>query len=107
MNALKHGRRSKKLALLREESYAFEQRLRKWMTAGNARSDVEEYLIYRNVCLSFDLDRVELARLQRRETLIENSDEAEIAEIEAVGRRLFFDPAGATPLYGNLGFNSK
>jgi len=106
MNSLKHGLRSKKLALLREESYAFEARLRKWMAIGAANDDMAEYLTYRNVCLSFDLDRVETARFQRREALIENSDEAEIAEIRELGRRLFFDPAGATPLYGNLGYNS-
>jgi len=44
MNALKHGNRSRKLALLREESCAFEDRLRKWMAIGDAQNDVEEYL---------------------------------------------------------------
>jgi hypothetical protein len=53
MNALKRGNRSRKVALLREESHAFEERLRKWMAIGDAHNDVEEYLIYRNVCLSF------------------------------------------------------
>jgi hypothetical protein len=57
MNSLKHGNRSQKLALLREESCAFEERLRKWMAIGDAQNDVEEYLIYRNVHLSFELDR--------------------------------------------------
>jgi len=45
MNALKHGNRSRKPALLREESCAFEDRLRKWMAIGDAQNDVEEYLI--------------------------------------------------------------
>jgi len=44
MNALKHGNRSRKLALLREESRAFEDRLRRWMAIGDAQNDVEEYL---------------------------------------------------------------
>jgi len=44
MNALKHGNRSRKLALLREESCAFEERLHKWMSIGDAQYDVEEYL---------------------------------------------------------------
>src|SRR5271157_6043017 len=92
MNSLKHGLRSKKLALLRDESCAFEERLRKWMQIGAANDDMAEYLTYRNVCLSFDLDRVERARLERCATLIEDSDEAEVAEIEALGRRLFLDP---------------
>jgi len=45
MNALKHGNRSRKVALLLEESCAFEDRLRKWMAIGDAQNDVEEYLI--------------------------------------------------------------
>src|SRR5271157_1770458 len=65
MNALKHGNRSRKVARLREESYAFEERLRKWMAVGDAQNDVDEYLMYRNVCLSFDIDRAERARLER------------------------------------------
>ena len=101
MNALKHGNRSQKVALLREESYAFEDRLRKWMAIGDAQNDVEEYLIYRNVCLSFELDRAQRARVQRCTTLIEMSDEDEVALAEAVGKQLFFDPAGPAPLYGN------
>jgi len=108
MNSLRHGRRSKKLALLREESYAFQERLRKWMAIGDAQNDVDEYLVYRNVCLSFDLDRAQRARLERCASLVENSDEDELAEIEALGKRLFFDPVAATPLYGNRpGFFEK
>jgi hypothetical protein len=101
MNALKHGNRSRKLALLREESLAFEERLRKWMAIGDAQNDVEEYLVYRNVAISFELDRTERARLERCRSLIENLDEEEAAEAEAIGKQLFFDPAGPTPLYGN------
>ncbi|MGO9914322.1 MAG: hypothetical protein ACLQIB_06345 [Isosphaeraceae bacterium] len=44
MNALKHGNRSRKLALLGEQSCAFEERLRKSMAIGDAQNDVEEYL---------------------------------------------------------------
>ncbi len=101
MNALKHGRRSRKLKRMREESYAFDERLHKWMAIGDAQDDMDEYLVYRNVCLSFELDRADRARLERCTGLIENSDEAEFAEVEAMGKRLFFDPAGPTALYGN------
>src|SRR6516162_6647069 len=106
MNALKHGNRSRKRTLLQEESCAFEERLRKWMAIGDAQNDVEEYLVYRNVAISFELDRAERARLERCRSLIENSDEAEAAEAEAVGEQLFFDPAGPTPLYRNPTFFS-
>jgi hypothetical protein len=54
MNALKHGNCSRKLALRREESRAFEDRLRKWMAIEDAQNDVEEFLTYRNVALSFE-----------------------------------------------------
>jgi hypothetical protein len=104
MNALKHGNRSRKLALLREESCAFEERLHKWMAIGDAQNDVEEYLVYRNVCLSFELDRTERARLERCARLIETSDEEEVAQAQAVGRQLFFDPTGPSQLYGNRTF---
>jgi len=106
MTALKHGNRSRKLALLREKSCAFEERLHKWMSIGDAQNDVEEYLVYRNVCLSFELDRVERARLEQCRSMIENSDDDEVTEAEAVGKQLFFDPAGPTPLYGNRAFFS-
>ncbi len=101
MNSLKHGNRSRKLALLREESIAFEERLRKWMAIGDAQNDVEEYLVYRNVCLSFELDRAERARVERCTMLIENADEDEASEAETIGKQLFFDPAGPISLYGN------
>ncbi len=107
MNALKHGNCSQRLALLREDSYAFEDRLRKWMAIGDAQNDVEEYLIYRNACLSFELDRAHRARVQRCTSLIEQSDEDEAALAQAVGKQLFFDRAGPAPLYGNRKFFSS
>ncbi len=69
--------------------------------SGDAQSDVDEYLIYRNVSLSFDVDRAGNARLERCNSLIENSDEVEFAEIQELGARLFFHPSGPTALYGN------
>ncbi len=56
MNALKHGLRSKKVELMHEESYVFENRLRKWSVNGDAQTDMDEFLIHRNVCLSFDIE---------------------------------------------------
>ncbi len=102
MNALKHGLRSKKVEMMTQDSYAFENRLNKWLLIGDAQSDVDEYLIFRNVSLSFDVDRAGNARFQRCKSLIENSDEVELTEIQELGARLFFfEPAGPTPLFGN------
>jgi hypothetical protein len=101
MNAVRHGLRSKKIAALREESYAFEERLHKWMAASDAGDDIEEFLVYRNVALSFELEHVDRARLERCQTLIENADETELLEVSDIGHRLFFNAAAATNLYGN------
>src|SRR5262249_34612896 len=70
MNALKHGNRSRKMALLREESCAFEERLRKWMAIGDAQNDVEEYLI----TFWQSHDRLKAIRLLGRQPLEANED---------------------------------
>ena len=100
MNALKHGMRSKKQALLREDSFAFENRLRKWMAIADPDDDIGEFLVHRFVSLSFEIERVERAYLEGLTSLIENSDESELEAVHELGKRLFFDPAGPTALYG-------
>jgi hypothetical protein len=45
MNALKHGMPSKKQALLREDSFAFENRQRKWMASADPDDDMGEFLV--------------------------------------------------------------
>ena len=101
MNALKHGMRSKRLAFLREDSFAFENRRQKWMASADPDDDAGEYLVHQYVCLSFELDQVERAHLEHFTSLIENSDESELDAVHDLGKRLLFDPTGPTPLYGN------
>ena len=101
MNALKHGMRSKKQALLLEDSFAFENRLRKWMASADPDDDMGEFLVHQYVSLSFELERVQRAHLEGLTSLIENSDESELDAVHDLGKRLFFDPTGPTPLYGN------
>jgi hypothetical protein len=101
MNALKHGMRSKKQALLDEDSYAFENRLHKWVSIADPEDDVGEFLVHQYVSLSFQLDHLERARVERLTSAIENSDETELDAVHELGRRLFFDSSGPTPLYGN------
>jgi hypothetical protein len=101
MNALKHGMRSKKQALLDEESIAFENRLRKWTALADPVDDVGEFLVHQYVSLSFQLERVQRAQIQRVESLIEESEEREFEEVHELGSRLFFDPVGPSPMYGN------
>jgi hypothetical protein len=100
MNAYKHGMRSKKKAILREESYTFQNRRQKWLASADPCDDMAEFLVHQNVCLSFDLERTRQAHLERLTSLIENSDDAELEEVYALGKRLFFDPCGPTAMYG-------
>src|SRR5260370_21774092 len=101
MNALKHGMRSKKQDLLREDSFAFENRLRKWMASADPDDDMGEFLVHQNVCMSFEVERVRRAHLEGLTSQIENSEETELDAVHDLGKRLFFDPTGPTPLYGN------
>jgi len=101
MNALKHGMRSKRLALLDEESYAFETRRMKWMSITDPDDDMGEFLVDQCVSLSFELERAQRADVERLTSLIENSDESEFDAVHELGKRLFFDPTGPTPMYGN------
>src|SRR5271166_4525587 len=45
MNALKHGRRSKRVALLRDEGYSFENRKAKWLANADPPDDMSEFLV--------------------------------------------------------------
>jgi hypothetical protein len=97
MNALKHGLRSKKVALLRDDTYAFETRKQKWMAEYEPETDAQEYLLHANVVLSFELDRARNAGFERRANLIENSDEADIEEARVLGKLLFFTRSDSEP----------
>ena len=103
MNALKHGMRAKKQDLLRGESFAFENRLHKWMAIADPDDDMGEFLVHQNVCMSFEVERVRRAHLEGLTSLIENSDDSELEAVHELGKRLFFDPTGPTQLYGNPG----
>ncbi|MFI5459554.1 MAG: hypothetical protein ACHRXM_29365, partial [Isosphaerales bacterium] len=103
MNAFKHGMRAKKQALLRDDSIAFENRLRKWMAVADPHDDMGEFLVHQNVCMAFEVERVQRAHLEGLTSLIENSDDTEIEEVYELGKRLFFDPSGPSQLYGNPG----
>ena len=100
MNAKKHGLFSKKIARFREDCYAFEERKQKWMAGADPGNDREEFLVYLNVCQSFDLERAERAQVERMTSLVENSDNDEEVEVHRLGRRLFFDATKPIARYG-------
>jgi hypothetical protein len=100
LNAIVHGLRSKKIGRARDDSYSFENRRMKRMASADASDDCEEFLVYLSVCQSFDIEHAQRAQIERVTDLIENFDENELEEVTKLGKRLFFDPAGPTPLYG-------
>src|SRR5262249_6743292 len=99
-NATKHACFSKKAAFEREESYAFENRRIKWMSIADAQDDREEFLVYLNVCQAADLEHAQEAQISRIDRQIKFADEDEEDEVYKLGKRLFHDPNGPTPLYG-------
>src|SRR5262245_8267033 len=78
MNALVHGLRSKKIALAREDSYAFENRRHRWLAIADACDDREEFLVYLSVCQSFSIEHAQRAQVERVSSLIENYDQNEL-----------------------------
>ena len=100
MNAYKHGRRSKKLTSLRENTYEFETRRQEWMARLDPRDDVEQFLADHTVVMSCELDRAKQAHLEHLRSLVEDSVDDQVDHVYELGKRLFFDPCGPSALYG-------
>ncbi len=64
MNARKHGMCSQRESIFSDTSYAYEERLRKWMAHFDAQDDVQEFPVVTNVSLSLDIERAG-ARMRR------------------------------------------
>ena len=101
MNAYKDGLRSKKRVLLRDESYAFENRKQKWMAKANPSDDMGEFLVNQIVCASFEIEHAVGAIWERIDRQIETSEDSEIESVNALGERLLFDRCGPRGLVGN------
>jgi hypothetical protein len=100
LNGLKHGRRSKRLALMADISYSVEERRIKWMAAHDASNDMEEYIIARNAVIASKLDRIERADVEGFRSCVENFDEKEREEALALVGRLFHNRWGSAASYG-------
>jgi hypothetical protein len=100
MNGLKHGRRSKRIALMTDISYACEERRMRWMVRHDAGDDMEEFLISRNAGIATKLERIDRAEAEAFQSSIENADEKEHDEVLALGKRLFFNRCGSMATYG-------
>jgi hypothetical protein len=102
MNAYKHGLRSKIEALIREDSYAFENRKLKWMAKVNPTDDMGEFLAYQTVAAWTEIEYAERAEAERTATLLDTHADTQIEAVKELGRRLFHDRCGPTAFYGIL-----
>ena len=87
-------------SILRDESLAFEERLCRWRMHGDPRNDIEEVLLQETVHLWSQLDRVKKAYIEQVRTHIESAQDDERELVHELGKRLFFDRLGPTPLHG-------
>src|ERR1700722_19637495 len=93
-NSRKHGLRSEREKLAREESIAYEGRYLCWSASYGVESDPEEFLLNANLFLASDMDRVRGAYLELTQSQVDDADNAEIKEASDTGNRLFSDPRG-------------
>ncbi|WP_165228140.1 hypothetical protein [Aquisphaera insulae] len=104
MNALKHGNRSKKLAmpvLPQEDPKELDRRVREYVQAGQAANGIERDLLTRAARLSFMLERSDraeaayLAKLARAAVKAEANEPSEERErrVEHLARDLFLEAA--------------
>ena len=86
--------------LLGEDARLVEERWTHWCASADPRNDFEECLLRQNVLLSVQLDRVQRTYQERIKSQIANAEVDEREEAIALGKRLFFDRAGSTAMYG-------
>ena len=108
-NGRKHGLRSEREKLAREESIAYESRYLRWAASFGVESDPEEFLLNANVFLSSEMDRVKFAYLEHTQGEIDNAENEEIKAARETGARLFSDPRAGLPvsMFGTRRFNVK
>jgi hypothetical protein len=107
-NSRKHGMRSEREQLAREEGIAYESRHIRWSATYGVETDPEEFLLNANLFLASDMDRVKFAYLELTQSQINNADDEEIKEACELGNRLFSDPRGVpVSLSGTRRFNGN
>jgi hypothetical protein len=87
-------------AILRDESLAFEERLRRARSQADPRNAIEDSLLEEIVHLGSQLDRVKKAYLEQIRAHIESAQENERDLVHELGSRLFHDRLGHRCLFG-------
>ena len=107
-NSRKHGLRSEREKLAREESIAYEARYFRWSAHYGVESDPEEFLLNANLFVASDMDRVRDAYLELTQSQIDNAEDDEIKEVRKTGDLLFTDSRGVpVALYGTRRYINK
>ena len=107
-NSRKHGLRSEREKLAREESVAYEARYFRWAAHYGVESDPEEFLLHANLFLASDMDRVRGAYLELTQSQIDNAEDDEIKEVRETGDLLFTDSRGVpVALFGTRRYINK
>jgi hypothetical protein len=98
-NARRHGMRSEREKLGREESIAFESRHIRWTATYAPETDTEEFLVQANVFVASEMERSKSAYLECAQSHVDKAEYAEIERVHDTGNRLFFDPRGVPVPY--------
>jgi hypothetical protein len=99
INAYKHGLRSKKQALTRDDTYTFQNRKQKWITKVDPFDDMGEFLAYQTVAAWTEIKYAKRANAERTATLIDTYEDTQIEAAYELGRRLFHESCGPIVLY--------
>ena len=106
-NARRHGLRSARERIFRENSLAFEEKLRRFSAATQPQTDVEEYLLYQNTSMAASFERLQRAHADRIQTRSEGAQARDADAASELGSQLFFDPCGPIALYGSQPANYR
>ena len=99
-NARKHGLRAATDAVLRDAGFTYEERKQKWVRELNPRNDREEFLAHQQVLTSLMVERIHAAHIEQITSEIEGVDDRQAENVHQLGRRLYFNRAGAAALFG-------
>ena len=85
----------KRLAVIEDISYSYEERRRKWMARHDASNDVEEFIMSRCASMASKLERIERADAEAFRRAIEKADEKEHTKRCQAGEMLVFNRCGS------------
>jgi hypothetical protein len=86
--------------VFREDSLTYDERLCRWRKKFDPRTNFEEFLLQLCVTQSFQIEHIQQARQEQLRSSVERIERDQFLEVHELGKQLFFDPCGPTPMYG-------